>query len=118
METSYQLHLPFHKYAGPGTHIVANIKNKVKPINNLDRASLIHDIEYSKSTNDIRADLNMVKNIIKKDPTDIPIAMLTGIAFALKNALGIRLSRKNGNYDKLKALAINNKLANERDFYL
>lgn len=34
-----------------------------KPINTLDAASLIHDIEYAHPRNNIYADMNMVKNL-------------------------------------------------------
>lgn len=38
--------MPFHKYLGPGTHISSNIHNDIVPINRLDAAALIHDVEY------------------------------------------------------------------------
>jgi len=45
-EKSFEWHIPFHNYAGPGTHINERINKGDKPINDLDKASMIHDIDY------------------------------------------------------------------------
>lgn len=51
LETSTQFHFPGQKYTGPGTHIVSNILNKVKPSNRTDAVTLKHDIDYMLATN-------------------------------------------------------------------
>jgi len=67
-ETGLQLHLPFHKYAGPGTHLMSNLIFRVKPINSLDQASLIHDIDYlNPYISKWKADNNMASNLAKRN---------------------------------------------------
>lgn len=47
-ESAYKpMHLPFHKYAGPGTKVFTNILSNVKPTTYLDRLALLHDIDYT-----------------------------------------------------------------------
>lgn len=42
----FQFHLPGHNYTGPGTNLLLNIEKGLKPINDVDKAALDHDIEY------------------------------------------------------------------------
>ncbi len=44
------VHLPGYKYAGPGTHVELNLEKGVKPINELDKLAMHHDIAYSNSS--------------------------------------------------------------------
>lgn len=46
-----EFHLPFYHFCGPGTKVVTRLvsnSNYGKPINELDKACMIHDIEYLK----------------------------------------------------------------------
>lgn len=38
-------HLPGYNFAGPGTDVNRRIRNKVQPMNALDRACLAHDLD-------------------------------------------------------------------------
>jgi hypothetical protein len=38
-------HLPGMNYAGPGTDVTRRLRNKVQPMNALDRACLSHDLD-------------------------------------------------------------------------
>ncbi len=40
-----ELHLPRMNYAGPGTNVTKRLRNKVQPMNELDRACLAHDLD-------------------------------------------------------------------------
>lgn len=42
----FQFHLPGHNYTGPGTNLLLNMEKGLKPINDVDKAALEHDIEY------------------------------------------------------------------------
>jgi len=58
--------LPGHNYAGPGTAVVDNLVNGVRPINNFDHAALHHDVDYllSNSVSDIKtADSQMIDDL-------------------------------------------------------
>lgn len=61
---TFEFHLPFHNYAGPGTHVIERLTKGYKPTTDLDYASLIHDIEYMdpRLTKE-QADKNMVENL-------------------------------------------------------
>ena len=39
-------HIPTYNYCGPGTPIVTNMLNNIKPKNDLDEGCQVHDIEY------------------------------------------------------------------------
>jgi hypothetical protein len=39
-----------------------------KPVSYIDKAALVHDIEYMKPNNKMSADLNMYKNLMKQAP--------------------------------------------------
>jgi len=110
--------LPFHKYAGPGTHIRKNIENNVKPTTFLDKAALVHDIEYLKPNQEFKADLNLIKNTFKKGKIkSIPILPQLTSIMLLKNLLGLKLSNDDStNYESVKQDAILKGLADESDF--
>jgi hypothetical protein len=41
-----RFHFPGYRYAGPGTDILGNISNEVRPINKTDDAARNHDLQY------------------------------------------------------------------------
>lgn len=41
-----EYHLPGYNNCGPGTDIIYNLKNNIKPINKTDLYCLLHDISY------------------------------------------------------------------------
>lgn len=40
-----EIHLPGHNYCGPGTDVNRRRRNKVQPVNRLDRACMLHDLD-------------------------------------------------------------------------
>lgn len=40
-----ELHLPGYNFCGPGTNVNRRLRSKVQPINALDRACLLHDLD-------------------------------------------------------------------------
>ena len=40
-----ELHLPGYNYCGPGTNVFRRQRLKVQPVNALDRACLLHDLD-------------------------------------------------------------------------
>ncbi len=42
---SKEKHLPEHNYCGPGTNVTRRLREGVKPMNELDHACMIHDVE-------------------------------------------------------------------------
>ena len=87
-----------------------------KPINTLDKAALIHDIEYYKG-NQFKADNNMFKNIVKHNPMMLPYASLIRAGFLIKDVVGYDVPVNDSQYKHLKELAINKGYASEDDFY-
>lgn len=99
-----ELHLPGHSYAGPGTKVLSRIINKIKPINDLDKASLIHDIEYSNpQISKFKADNNMWINLMKKDILNLPIANYTRLALFLKDFTPL-MNKNKTDFNKYKAM--------------
>ncbi len=51
------------EYMGPGTHIIDKVTKKVQPVNRVDAAALVHDIEYlHPGIPEKQADENALKN--------------------------------------------------------
>ena len=61
------LHLPGHNFAGPGTDVEKQLREGKYPVNYLDWASLLHDIDYGshKSTKD--ADSEFIERLEQDD---------------------------------------------------
>jgi hypothetical protein len=73
----------FPSFLGPGTNIYDNIRKGKKPINEVDRISMAHDLRYSRATNSAQvrdADLRMLKKIkeVRKNKGDYKINLLIG----------------------------------------
>lgn len=80
-------HLPFHNYAGPGTHVAYNVLNGVEPVGVIDAAALIHDIEYtSDQISQSDADENMISNIERYGIPIIP--SIISFCFRVKDVFG------------------------------
>jgi hypothetical protein len=67
-ENTSELHMPYHNYAGPGTHTVSRLLKGDMPVSYIDKAALVHDIEYLKPGNKAIADVNMYRNLMKQRP--------------------------------------------------
>lgn len=67
-ENGNQYHIPYHNYAGPGTHTISNLLNGLEPVDYIDKAALVHDIEYLREGNKLAADYNMFKNLNRQRP--------------------------------------------------
>jgi len=98
VEESYEYHLPFTNYVGPGTHIIDKINNRVLPRNRLDAAALIHDIEYYGLPQSL-ADVNMIENV------NLIYKPLVAASFALKNLVGYDIPTNKEVYKNLKIQA-------------
>ena len=98
-ERTAEWHIPFHNYAGPGTRVLTRLINNKKPINDLDSAALIHDIEYMdpRLTKE-QADENMVRNL---NNTGHPILATTAkIMLKLFNKFGNRETYRDWETDR------------------
>ncbi len=82
-----EYHIPFHNYAGPGTHVLTRIERGDQPINDIDAAALVHDLEYIRDNSRIHADAHMALNMLRATKTPIP-SMLSTSAFAIDAVLG------------------------------
>jgi len=67
-----------YNYLGPGTHVIANLINGVRPTSYLDAIALVHDISYFVYTREA-AD-NFMVSCIKDAAIRIPIAAMFSIA--------------------------------------
>jgi len=101
--------MPGYQFMGPGTHVVDRIQRSVKPINTLDKASLIHDIEYmNPNISQKQADSNMFKNIVRENPFWLPQALVIMGALKAKDVIGYAQNTDIGKYEYLKKLAAQN----------
>jgi hypothetical protein len=80
------MHLPFHNYAGPGTHLNTRINRGDIPINKIDAAALIHDMEYVRDSNRVHADEHMTQSL--GNGTYLSSGNLFKKIFALDSILG------------------------------
>ena len=85
-----------------------NVHEGKKPISNLDRAALIHDIEYLKG-NQFKADNNMFKNMVKNDLFSFPHAAVLRAAFLFKDLFGYSPKENKRDYEHLKEIINNNR---------
>lgn len=103
--SSIQYHMPFHNYMGPGTHIVTNLQEGIQPTTTMDRAAMIHDIEYVKPNNQWRADNNMWLNSVKEQPYLLPLHNMVRAAFLAKDLVGYKTKTDDKLYSVLKKKA-------------
>lgn len=104
-ENTKEFHIPFHNYAGPGTHVLERLNNNRRPTNDLDYASLIHDIEYmNPNITKKQADDNMINNLKKtKHPM---VALGASVLLKLFNKMGSKENDKE-KYLLAKNMALN-----------
>lgn len=102
-EDTIPIHLPFHNYAGPGTRTIKNILKGVQPVSYVDKAALIHDIEYYKPDNQLRADANMERNLNKQFMLGLPLHNMVRTAFKLKDIVGYKPKTDLQVYENAKA---------------
>jgi hypothetical protein len=112
-ERSFEYHLPFHNYAGPGTHIVERVIRGDIPVDVIDEASLIHDIDYlNPNITQYQADNNMFYNLTNNG-ISLPIAMLVRLGFFLKDITGlVHIDTDYDKYHYLRAIASDKGLLN------
>lgn len=104
---SSQLHLPLHNYAGPNTHIKHNIKSGLMPVNDLDAAALIHDLDYiNPKVSQFEADNNMWKNLLRKSFFNMPVANFTRLALLAKDLFGYNPPKDYNAYLSFRQLAV------------
>ena len=88
MEDTWELHVPFMNYMGPGTHVSDRVHKGILPTSQSDAASLIHDIEYLNYTDQSIPDSTAVTNA----------GYLAGpmyVAFKIKQVLGFNIGEQN-----------------------
>ena len=95
-----EMHLPFHNYAGPGTHVLTRILRGDEPINYIDAAALIHDIEYTGNVPQQTADTTMERNIAKYNGTMSAFAI--DLIFKIKDIFGYSPPRNPKIYHYMK----------------
>lgn len=79
----------------------------MQPVSYIDKAALVHDIEYLKPGNKFTADVNMYKNLNKQKPT--AIVLNTAIFDALVLSTPFYSSETNEKvYEAAKQYAITN----------
>lgn len=110
-----EYHAPFHNYLGPGTHISDKINKSVLPINTLDKAAMIHDIEYL-ANNKFKADNNMWLNIIREKPYLLPLANLVRIGLLFRPLLPMEFKPDYKEYHRLKKIAEKTQNLNRMQF--
>lgn len=104
-EDSTEYHLPFHNYAGPGTHIAERVARGDKPVSGVDASALVHDIEYLTGEQK-RADSNMVSNLLKKYPFTPMIPLTAKGGFMAKDLVGYNPQTSRSKAAELKAEVI------------
>lgn len=110
------MHLPFHNFAGPGTHIMERVLAHQQPTTFLDRAALIHDVEYL-AGDQFHADNNMWLNLIRHNPLALPIANAVRLGFLLKDVIGYNPEVNRNKYIMLKNLVRNDYDLGKMNFY-
>lgn len=83
---------------------------RVQPTTVLDKAALIHDIEYLKG-DQWKADNNMWSNLIRDNPLNLPLANMTRLAFLTKDIIGYDGGEDRQSYQQLREIV-------ERDYNL
>ena len=61
------LHLPGHNFAGPGTDVKKQLREGKGPVNYLDWASLLHDIDYGSDKTTKDADSDFIQRLEQDD---------------------------------------------------
>ena len=61
------LHLPGHNFAGPGTDVKKQLREGKHPVNYLDWASLLHDIDYGSDKSTKEADSDFIQRLEQDD---------------------------------------------------
>lgn len=75
-KSAMALHLPGYNYLGPGTPVVTNIINRIKPVDRNDAVAMQHDIDYLKGDNRYWSDL---KAIFRSQPGFAGMALRLGL---------------------------------------
>lgn len=94
-KSSIDLTLFRHNYMGPGTDVVANVENSLKPTDYADKLSLKHDLRYALSnlqSERIEADYDFIGDINeynKQSPIDRLEANIAAKALKIKADSGI-----------------------------
>jgi len=85
-----ELHYPGTNYLGPGTKVMTNLFNGVRPVSYIDSLAQQHDIDYLSSVGSnfsaIMADLKAIKNSyneISLQAISMRVGLLARIAFSL-----------------------------------
>lgn len=106
VENTNEYHLPFHNYAGPGTHVIERVTGKIKPTTMIDAISLVHDMEYIRDDSTTDADRKMVTSLFTSYPFMPQLAGTAAVAFTANKILGLsKGSNRPDIYNQYKAQA-------------
>jgi hypothetical protein len=89
---------------------------RIKPTTSLDKAALIHDIEYLRG-DQFKADNNMWLNLVRDNPLDFPLANYARAAFLVKDIVGYQTDIDIDSYNMLKNIVKNEYDLGKMDFY-
>lgn len=94
---------------GPGTHIVNNIQQNVRPVNKNDFVAMLHDVDYHiHSGNERKISLADQRAIQNSDFNASGLILKTGLY--LRNKFGLSSFHKGG--DKRLGLILKNRIKN------
>lgn len=88
----FEMHLPFFNYCGPGTKIKDRLIRKDKPINELDKYCLFHDIAYLNKDKGARQRADLILKEGAKKRLNSPDSKLYEklAAFLVQNAMSLK----------------------------
>ncbi|AJP61529.1 capsid-like protein [Adoxophyes honmai entomopoxvirus 'L' virophage 1] len=93
-----ELHYPGHNFTGPGTNLVLRMEKNDKPVNKVDKNSLIHDIEYSEGFDKDLSDQYLIKrneeilNNSESSVDEINQARIVNTIMKMKSVVGSGLN--------------------------
>ena len=98
--------VPGYNYLGPGTPVYSNVTNDLAPVSEIDRVSMVHDIEYL-AVKPYYADWNYILNLQTYGTLldNLLWRAVTGTAFQLKEIIpGLSSYLSTDNYATYVAL--------------
>jgi len=87
-EYGVDMTVPGYNYLGPGTPVYSNVTNDLAPVSEIDRVSMVHDIEYL-AVKQYYADWNYLLNLQQHGTLidNLLWRSVTGTAFQLKEII-------------------------------
>lgn len=92
METATEYHFPGQNFTGPGTHVISRLKQRQKPTNKTDFATLLHDIDYMRTAGNPKAQNAADLRAIKNAGRDLA-GLATTIGLGSRSLLGLEFNQ-------------------------